>query len=87
MTIWPDYGTPGNPNMDPYYISPEREEELRLEYAQAEDALREEIAAALSDCRRGDLHLGDIRKIVVEELNKVPSRPSEWQCVKPVALP
>lgn len=25
---WPDYGAPGNPNSDPYYISPEREREM-----------------------------------------------------------
>ncbi len=25
---YPDYGTPGDPNMDPYFIPPEREREI-----------------------------------------------------------
>jgi hypothetical protein len=25
---YPDYGTPGDPNMDPYFISPKREREI-----------------------------------------------------------
>ena len=28
--IYPDYGTPGNPNLDPYYLSPKEEKEAEL---------------------------------------------------------
>jgi hypothetical protein len=50
---WPDYGTPGNPNLDPYYISPEQERELEAEYYATRDNLREQLLAVLADERDG----------------------------------
>lgn len=53
-----------------------------------QEALRETIAAVLSD-ERGDIYLADIRRIVIEELNKL--RPlagePEWQTRTPVPVP
>jgi hypothetical protein len=42
--MWPDYGSPGAPNLDPYYLSPRQVAEFNAqERAQAEmDALEAE---------------------------------------------
>ena len=50
---YPDYGTPGNPNMDPYYVSPENEHE-------AETARAAEIADIVADLKN------DISEMLVD---------------------
>ena len=50
---WPDYGTPGNPSMDPYYVSPaeerRREEDRRANIDGTIDAYREDLRGVLLD--------------------------------------
>ena len=43
--VWPDYGTPGAPNMDPYYRSPAQVADAEIEHQAATDNLQ----AALTD--------------------------------------
>ena len=43
--VWPDYGTPGAPNMDPYYCSPAQVADAEIEHRTATDNLQ----AALTD--------------------------------------
>jgi hypothetical protein len=52
------------------------------------DNLRGQIAVVLKD-ERGDIYLSDIRRIVIEELNKMRPRPGEpeWQTQTPVPVP
>jgi hypothetical protein len=53
-----------------------------------QDDLREQIQATLIDYR-GDVYLATIRKIVIEELNKLTPKPGEpaWQTKTPVPIP
>lgn len=54
--IYPNYGTPGNPDLDPYYISPE-EERRRFEDAAVESiqstiqSYGEDLAGVLEDLK------------------------------------
>jgi hypothetical protein len=48
---YPDYGTPGNPNMDPYYISPEEEKRIEADEREKEANLRDALIACVSDNR------------------------------------
>jgi hypothetical protein len=54
---------------------------------EAEDAFREVLAATLSDERR-DIYLATIRRIVIEELNKLAPTAGEpaWQTRTPVPI-
>ena len=45
MTPFPDYGTPGAPNMDPYYLSPAQQAALET----AQQIVRDELYAGLID--------------------------------------
>ena len=77
---YPDYGTPGHPNTDPYYLSPAEEGMLEQEAEEAREkrraALIEEIAEALSDTCDQDVSwtryatavvdLLELRKLLVE---------------------
>lgn len=58
------------------------------EYNEAQDDLREQIAATLADWRR-HIYLADIRRVVIEELNKLAPKPGEpaWQTKTPVPVP
>lgn len=73
---------------NPYDITAEQERALEEADWEAEDRLREAISATLSD-ERGDLYRADIRRIVIEELNKLPRHPGEpeWQTKTPVPVP
>lgn len=73
---------------NPYDITPEQERALEEARQDAEDRFREIIAATLSD-ERVELYLADVRRIVIEELNKLPPHPSEpeWQTKTPVPVP
>ena len=73
---------------DPYYQTAAREAAATEKYNAASDNLREQIAAALADYR-GDIYLADIRRIVIEELNKLAPKPDEpaWQTKTPVPVP
>lgn len=75
-------------NDDPYYQTPEEEADQAERYREAEDNLRDQLAGLFKD-ERGDLYLADIRRIVIEELNKL--RPMagepEWQTKTPVPVP
>jgi len=72
------------------YPSPTAEEEEAVieKYRDDCDNLREQIAAVLAD-ERGDVYLADIRRIVVEELNKLTPKPGEpaWQTRTAVPVP
>ena len=69
-------------------ITPEQERALEDEYHEAEDNLREAVAATLAD-ERGKLYLATIRRIVIEELNKMERQAGEpeWQTRTPVPVP
>ena len=71
-----------------YDITPEQELAAQLDYEIAVDNLREAVAATFAD-ERGKLYLADIRKIVIEELNKLQPRAGEpaWQTATPVPVP
>lgn len=70
---------------DPYYQTPEQERAAIARYDEMGDNLREQIAAALADYR-GSLYLADVRRIVIEELNKLTPLAGEpaWQTKTPV---
>lgn len=72
----------------PYDWTAEQEAAAAARDQEQQDDLREQIAAALADYR-ADIYLADIRRIVVEELNKLRPRRGEpaWQTAKPVELP
>jgi hypothetical protein len=72
----------------PDEFAPEQELAFELEHQDAEDNLRAAIAATLTD-ERGQLYLADIRKVVIEELNKLTRQPGEpeWQTKTPVPIP
>jgi hypothetical protein len=84
------------PNYDAWKLAtpPEYEMTTEQERAQEEDReiqeqnLRDAIACVLAD-NRGDIYLMDVRRIVVEELNKVPrlTWEPEWQTRTPVVVP
>lgn len=86
MTMPPGYDAwkTSNPD-DP---TPEQEREAEARAREQEEDLREAIAAALHD-NRGDIYLADIRRIVIEELNKLKPGPGEpsWQTRTPVPIP
>ena len=54
--IYPDYGTSGAPNMDPYYVSPEHERawaEARAQsIADSIAAYADDVSAVLDDLRK-----------------------------------
>lgn len=72
----------------PYDMKAEEEQQAIERYGEQQDNLREAIAVALSDYR-SDLYLADIRRIVIEELNKLAPRAGEpaWQTKTPVPIP
>ena len=72
----------------PDEFTPEQERAFEQEQHDAEDNLREAVAATFTDERR-KLYLADIRKIVIEELNKLPRQAGEpeWQTKTPVPIP
>lgn len=78
----------GYPNDDPYYQTAAQEAESIAEYQEWQDGLRDMISGALQDCR-GELYLADVRKIVIEELNKLKPLAGEpdWQTKTPVPVP
>jgi len=65
---------------DPYYQTSQQEAQQIERYEEMGDNLREQIAAVLTDYR-GDLYLADVRRIVIEEMNKLTPRAGEpaWQ--------
>ena len=69
-------------------LTPEQERAIEQERWEQEDRLREAIADAMHN-ERGKLYLADIRKIVIEELNKLVRQPCEpeWQTKTPVPIP
>ena len=73
---------------DPYYLTPEQERAIEERYHEQIDRLRDAISAALAD-ERGELYLADVRRVVIEELNKVKrlAGEPEWQTRKPVPVP
>jgi hypothetical protein len=73
---------------DPYYISPTEEAALIERDRDQQDNLRDQIAAVLQD-HLGGIYLADVRRIVVEELNKLRPGAGEpaWQTATPVSLP
>ena len=52
MTVWPDYGSPGAPNMDPYYRSPAQVADDEAEHQAATDNLRAALMDAVVDARK-----------------------------------
>lgn len=72
----PDYGTPGNPNMDPYYISPEQEKELEREAQEKEDNLRDAIVCSIAD-EQSDLWRSTVVRIVRDVLLSLPPTAGE----------
>lgn len=76
----------------PYDMTAEQEAELQRADQEAEDAFREVIAATLSDERRG-IYLATIRKIVIEEVNKLaptagePARQTRMQPPRHECIP
>lgn len=74
--LCPDYGTPGHPNMDPYYLSPAEERMLEREHHEQVDALREAVEAAIAD-NRADLWAAEVRVIVGKILADLPQTPGE----------
>lgn len=72
----------------PYELTPEQERTFEQEQQDAEDSLRSAVAATLAD-ERGNLYLADVRRIVIEELNKLARQPGEpeWQTRTPVPIP
>jgi hypothetical protein len=73
---------------NPYDTTPEQEREAEERHADQMDRLRDAIACALAD-ERGDLYRADVRRIVIEELNKIPRLVGEpkWQTATPVPVP
>jgi hypothetical protein len=73
---------------DPYYRTAAQEAAATERYHEMGDNLREWIADVLAD-HRGDLYLADVRRIVIEELNKMAPRAGEpaWQTKTPVPVP
>ena len=71
---YPHYGTPGNPDLDPYYVSPAEEKMLEAEAQQKRDERRadliEEIAETLSDTCDMDVSWEQYATAVVELLEK-----------------
>lgn len=49
MTIWPDYGTPGSPNLDPYYISPTQLAEHEAHEADLREAAEHDLRVGLDE--------------------------------------
>ena len=49
MTVWPDYGSPGAPNMDPYYRSPAQVADDEAEHQAATDNLRAALMDAVAE--------------------------------------
>ena len=72
----------------PYDMTAEEEAAAIAADQEAENDFREAIAAVLADERR-DIYLATIRKIVIEELNKLRPRAGEpsWQTATPVPVP
>jgi hypothetical protein len=72
----------------PYDMTAAEERALIERDAEQEAELRDQIAAVFMDYR-ADIYLATIRRIVIEELNKL--RPSagepEWQTKTPVPIP
>ena len=76
---YPDYGEPGAPGMDPYYVSPD--EERRRETARAEsiegtiDAYRSDLIGLLEDLRdsleRDNAELASVTITIVPPLINV----------------
>ena len=62
--MYPDYGTPGAPNMDPYYVSPAEQEDIAAREQQAEDDLHVAVHAAVTDA--ASVLLPDAVRRVVE---------------------
>ena len=73
---------------DPYYMTPEQERAAEEKEAAEQDALREQLAGIFEDFR-GELYLHDVRRIVIEELNKLKplAGEPEWQTRTPVPIP
>ena len=67
---------------------PEQEREMEERHNEQLDRLCDAISAALAD-ERGELYLADVRRVVIEELNKVKrlAGEPEWQTRTPVAVP
>lgn len=59
---WPDYGEPGAPGMDPYYISPEQERHMEAErlenIEETIEAYQSDLAGMLFDLRSSLLKYG-----------------------------
>lgn len=71
-----------------YEITGEEERALEENREMQEQNLRDAISSALAD-ERGDLYRADIRRIVIEELNKLTRTRGEpeWQAATPVPIP
>ena len=49
VSVWPDYGSPGAPNMDPYYRSPAQVADDEAEHQAATDNLRAALMDAVAE--------------------------------------
>ena len=52
MTVWPDYGSPGAPNTDPYYRSPAQVADDEAEHQAATDSLFAALIDAIAKARK-----------------------------------
>jgi methionine synthase II (cobalamin-independent) len=72
----------------PYETTAAQEAATAADMDQQRQDLRDAIAGVLHDERR-DIYLADIRRIVIEELNKLARHPGEpaWQTKTPIPVP
>lgn len=49
MSLYPDYGTPGAPSMDPYYVSPTQLAEQEAHDADLREAAEDDLRTGLDD--------------------------------------
>lgn len=68
---YPDYGEPGRPGMDPYYISPEEERRIaadRLENIEATiEAYQSDLSGIVHDLRSSLLKCGcDLASVTID---------------------
>ena len=73
---------------NPYDMTAAEEQEQIEKDAEQEFEFRAQIAGVFADCRAG-IYLATVRRIVIEELNKLRPQPDEpeWQTKTPVPVP
>lgn len=73
---------------NPHEMTEAEEAAQAAREAEQEQNLRDAIAAVLQD-ERGDIYLATVRRVVIEELNKMRPLPGEpeWQTRTPVPVP